>query len=331
MPLQYRCRYLGNPEQMYYVRSMKFDEGKAKNTSVYQVQTGGKLAYSLLADNGLDIGELFYKGVNMNFLTKNGYVSPYLAETCEDGFTRYFPAGMMYTCGLMSVGNSDRDGGSWQPAHGRYHNIPAEETGGYAENDRLIVRGKIRETQFFGHSLEINRTVESAVGSSEIILTDILTNLTPATTEFMLLYHFNFGYPFLGKELHLILPDGTQTSGRTPYAQANIDKNREFCDPIDGEEEQVFFHKLKDENGLASVRLENSKLKIGAKLSFSADTLPILAHWKCMRSGEYVLGLEPTNSYIMGRSGERKNGTLKTIAPFSSQKMTLKLSFYDLE
>ncbi len=49
-----------------------------------------------------------------------------------------------------------------------------------------------------------------------------------------------------------------------------------------------------------------------------------------MRSGDYALGIEPANMYIMGRQAERVNGTLPRIAPFEKLTFRLKLSFYDL-
>ena len=49
-----------------------------------------------------------------------------------------------------------------------------------------------------------------------------------------------------------------------------------------------------------------------------------------MRSGEYVLGIEPSNSYIMGRAAERENGTIGHLAPFESRRMEVRLRFYPL-
>lgn len=325
-----RCRYLGNPDQLCSVRRLRVEDGRAKGTEEYQVKTGGGLSFSVLPDNGMDLGELTYRGVNVSFLTKNGCTAPALAETYENGFVRYFPAGMMYTCGLMSTGGGTRDGEVWHPSHGRYHNQPAKEVGGWVSNDRLTVRGKVRETEFFGYALEVDRTVEAEVGGSSLTLTDRLTNLTPNPTEFTVLYHWNFGYPFLCPNTRLILPDGTQTRGRTPWAQEHLAEHREFCAPKDNEEEQVFFHDVPSENGVTSVRVENPDLGMGAELSFSSANLPVLAEWKCMNSGEYVLGLEPANNYILGRAEERWNGTLKTLAPFETLEYRLQLRFYDL-
>ena len=63
------------------------------------------------------------------------------------------------------------------------------------------------------------------------------------------------------------------------------------------------------------------------KLSWSGDTLPILAQWRSMASGDYVLGLEPTNCHIMGRHNERENGSLAILKAFESIKNTVNISF----
>ena len=73
-------------------------------------------------------------------------------------------------------------------------------------------------------------------------------------------------------------------------------------------------------------RLTNPELGICAQVSWSLDTLPILAQWKNMKSGDYVLGLEPSSCYIMGRERERKEGRLMTLEPFGSVKNCVKLS-----
>ena len=62
-------------------------------------------------------------------------------------------------------------------------------------------------------------------------------------------------------------------------------------------------------------------------LTWSGETLPILSEWRSMASGDYVLGLEPTNGFIMGRHDERENGTLKTLKAFESLETTVKIAF----
>jgi len=68
--------YLCNPQQVYTLRRVTINEGKAKGASVIEVSTAGGLQVDILPDSGMDIGQVRYKGVNMTFISKNGYDSP---------------------------------------------------------------------------------------------------------------------------------------------------------------------------------------------------------------------------------------------------------------
>jgi hypothetical protein len=78
------------------------------------------------------------------------------------------------------------------------------------------------------------------------------------------------------------------------------------------------------------VSLENPALKIGVRLSYDKSTLPILTQWKSLRSGEYVLGVEPGNSYLRGIDKEREAGQAGWIEAFGSMQFHTRLSFYDI-
>jgi hypothetical protein len=169
----------------------------------------------------------------------------------------------------------------------------------------------------------MNRKITVPVWGSEIYLEDILENLTPQPIEYMLLYHWNFGYPMLSEHTKLTLPENRKTIPRTDYAKKGLGKECEFTAPIDSEPEQVYFHEMKDARAI----IRNSSVGITAELGWSLDTLPLLAEWKSMASGDYVLGLEPSNCYVMGRSAERANGTIKVIGPFEKINMSMKLEF----
>ena len=84
------------------------------------------------------------------------------------------------------------------------------------------------------------------------------------------------------------------------------------------EEERVYFNAVE---GDALARVLNPRLGIAVKLSWSLATLPILSQWKSMRSGKYVLALEPSTCYTMGRREERAHGTLRTLAAFETVRM----------
>ena len=320
-------RYVGNEEQLYSVRRVVIDEGTARGCALYQVTTAGGLEFDILPDSGLDIGRLKFRGVNINYMTKNGYDSPNRFLPIRDNFDHTFPGGMLYTCGLLSVGPQCEDtkgDGEFHPLHGRYHGQSARNLFAYVDGDSFIIGGEVRESEQWRHCLSLKRRYTIPVWGSEILIEDELTNLTPVPTEYAILYHVNFGWPFLSEKTELKLPTDRKTTPRTPHAAANIQAQCEFSAPIDGEDECVYFNEIFSE---PTARLINQELGIEASLSWSLETLPRLSQWKSMRSGEYVLGLEPSTCYTMGRAEERVNGELRVLRPFETVKNFVRLAY----
>lgn len=314
--------YVGNEDQVYGVRRVILDEGNARGVAMYQVTTAGGLELDILPDSGLDIGRVKYKGVNISYTTKNGYDSPVRFLPVPGEFGRYFPGGMLFTCGLLSAGPENTDNGDFHPLHGRYHRLSAKGLYGYSEGDNIFVGGEVRETAQNGCCFSVRRCYTIPAWGSEILLEDEITNLTPEPAEYMMLYHMNFGWPILSESAVLEFPEKRKVTPRTPYAEKGLAAQCRFSKPIDGEEEQVFFNEMESE---AFARLKNPDLGITAEITWSLDTLPILAQWKNMKSGDYVLGLEPSTCYIMGRERERKEGRLMTLAPYESVKHSVRL------
>lgn len=318
----YKSGYLCHPQQMYTLRRVTVAEGKAKGVGVIEVSTAGGLQVDILPDAGLDIGQVRYRGTNVTFLSKNGYDSPAAIAPYETEFLKTFPGGMLYTCGLRSTGGAHRDGDEWHPLHGRYHSLAADQISAEVEDNVITIKGTIRETSLFGHCLELKRTIRIPVFGTEITVSDQLTNLAHGPEEYALLYHCNFGYPLVSAQARLALPSVRKTTPRTPFASTGLGRETTFDAPIPGEEERVFFH----EDMAHEVSLLNEAVGIRMDLTWS-DSLPILAHWRSMASGDYVCGLEPTNCYIMGRKFERENGTLPVLQPFETVKTKVNFHF----
>ena len=106
-----RTGYIGNPRQLYTLRRLTAAEGKARGTQIIEVCTAGGLQLDLLPDAGLDIGQTRYRGINMSWMSKNGYDSPAVINPYENEFVNTFPGGLLYTCGLRSAGPANRDNG----------------------------------------------------------------------------------------------------------------------------------------------------------------------------------------------------------------------------
>ena len=316
--------FIGHPAQLCTLRRLAIAEGKARGTQVIEVITAGGLQADILPDAGLDIGQVRFKGVNMSWMSKNGYDSPAMIAPYETEFLNTFPGGLLYTCGLRSAGPANRDGEEWHPLHGRYHSLPAEQVCAEITGDEIVVKGVVRETALFGHVLENRRTIRIPVSGSSITVEDQVTNLTPRDEEYMQIYHCNFGYPLLSENARLILPEERETMPRTDFAATGLDRQCTFEAPVPGEEERVFFQKMKRD---FRAELVNPELGMRMTMTWSGDTLPILSEWRSMASGDYVLGLEPTNCYIMGRSAERENGTLPVLKAFETITNTVRISF----
>ena len=331
LPREELLRRASNANQLYGVRHVTIEEGRGRGMTVYEVETGGMLSVDVLPDNGFDLGALRYRGMNISYLSKNGYVAAAFAGHGSLFQTSYL-GGMMYTCGLLNVGAGCEDSGAWHPAHGKIHSIGAESRGATVDEDSGVIRltGVIRESALFQHNLRLTRTITLPIGGSSLTIEDTLSNLTPEAAEYMILYHVNFGFPFLSESLRLALPEGTETVPRTEHAAAGMAEMCSFPAPIDGYEEQVYLHTLPAKGGVCTLRAENGALGMGAKLSYSQAALPYLAQWKSMGSGDYALGLEPTNTLIAGRAKEREERGLPVLKGFEEIKLKVTLELYDL-
>ena len=314
--------YLCHPRQAYTLRRVTVSEGRDRGVQVIEIDTAGGLHVDLLPDSGLDIGQVRFRGVNMSWISKNGPDAPRCDMPFENEFLNYFPGGLLFTGGLRSAGPANRDGDEWHPLHGRAHGLSAEQVCARVEDDTIVVSGVLRETALFGHVLQLRREYRIPVFGARIELRDRLTNLAHRAEEYQLLYHCNFGWPLVSPEARVELPEARKTTPRTPFAATGLGRETTFTEPVPGEEERVFFH----EDMAHRASIVNPAIDTRMTITWS-DTLPILCHWRSMASGDYVCGLEPSNSYIMGRADERKNGTLPVLQPFGSVDTGVTLEF----
>ena len=327
-------KYSGNMQQVAGLTELEYTAGKGRGMRVWQVKTAGGLVFDLLPDKAMGMGSLSYKGVNMSWLSKNGVVSGLYGYPVLNEFDHYFDGGMLWTCGLKNAGSDHvAENGVFQHLHGRLGITPCESAfhrEDWEGDDYVLnVRGCTRDSHLAMYNLMFNRSIKIDLLGSSIEITDEIENCEPEETDYFSLYHFNFGFPFISPDTKIIMPEAKkEIIPRSPAAEAGIGEWEKLTDPIDGEEEQCFFHHPKeDADGLCSIRLENEKLGIAATLTYENALLPILTQWKSVRSGEYVLGIEPGNSYLRGEDVERAEGNAGIIEGFGKKTIKLKLEF----
>ena len=322
----------GNLEQAAYVRRAVLTEGKAAGMKVIDAANAAGLSLTLAESRCLDIERLSYRGINMGFLSKAGLVSPQNLASVQGEFPKHFPGGMLYTCGLNNIGQPSEKDGNTLPPHGTIGMTPAENV--FAEVDwaagEVAIRGTMRAAELFGGNLTLCRTISLNIFENEIKIHDTLANEGFTDEDILLLYHFNFGYPMLSEELTLHI-DGQSVEPRDSVAEAGKDRWNAFEAPTPGRPEEVFYHDPKaGRGGMVYVKLENSKLRIGAKLSFNKNELPRLIEWKSMMSGDYALGIEPATARVEGYATEKQAGRVITIKPGEKREFDLSLSFFDI-
>ena len=267
---------ISNFSQVASIRRYTITEGRGKGLDVIDCDNG-KMRFLLNVDRALDIMQLYYCGQNMSFVSKNGF-------SRKDGdFSERFEGGMLYTCGLDSIGR--REVGV---IHGKIHLTPAEVVRAECTEEGIVVEANIVVSALFGECLCVRRKISSAIGSDTLTLEDTLTNCGDTEQNYALLYHVNIGYPMLDAGAK-ILADVECIKGSNAWSDENIAAAFELSEPVDGINENCYFINLKK----PAVTLVNENIKKAFTLSYSGDTLPCFTEWKSMRSHDYAVGFEP--------------------------------------
>lgn len=183
----------------------------------------------------------------------------------------------------------------------------------------------------FGHKIKLEREITSEAGHNTIQIKDVITNFGFEPCPYMILYHMNLGYPLLDEDAELVI-DPLKTEPRNTEAESGISDFRSFIKPEKGFKEQVFCHTMKaSDNSETSVMLLNKKLNMALQITFSTHQLPYLIQWKMMGSGEYVLGLEPSNVPGKNRVALRNENILPILTPGEIATNIIKVSLLESE
>lgn len=317
----------GHIGQEAYIRRIEYKEGRACGLRACLVKAG-PLSFTVGEDKCLDIMELSWKGTNCSFLSKPGLQNRQHYDSNGLEAQRSIMGGMFFTCGTDNVGSPVTEDGAPLPMHGSLRSTPAEHvcTDCFwdGEEYRMRISGEMRQAALFGGNLVLRRSLETVLGSREIHIHDEYENQSYAQQPFMLLYHFNIGYPLLDEGVQVRIPSRTATSaaGGNRLSQSEWGS---VTAPVDMLPEEVFYHELQaDVDGSAEVSVYNDRLRMGLAVRFDTKQLPRFTQWKSMASGDYVMGFEPCNCHVKGRLWEKENKTLLTIA--AGEKKTVDLS-----
>lgn len=181
---------------------------------------------------------------------------------------------------------------------------------------------------FYGEDITLTRKIETQLGINKIIIHDVFENTGFEEQPFMLLYHMNFGYPFLSEDSVLFM-NKSEVSPRTAEAEKGLQTFRELGSPQHGYKEQCFYHDFTaDEDGYVCTGLQNPRIGangLAVYLRYRKAELPYFCEWKQLGEQEYVMGLIPANCHAEGRNAARRNGELVMLRPGERKEVTVEV------
>lgn len=324
-------KYTGDVSQVFFARKYTFSGGKADGMLAVDVNNGSGLTFTVLPDRAMDIAGLCYKGVNFSYITKAGYAHPAFFDDKGDGFKKTFIGGFLTTCGMTQAGAPCESDGEKLGLHGALSSLPAEDFCCDVDMDKdvpeIVLKGKMRYAYLFGYNLWLTREIRVRYGENRIYIKDAVENRDGNACPYMMLYHFNLGYPLLDE--NAVFQTSAQfVRPRDAEAQKGVNERAKFQRPELNYKEQVFYYKsAADESGKCFSGLYNEKLGTGVRIWTDPYQLPNVVQWKNPGQGDYVMGIEPSNCYPEGREKQKEYG-LDYIPPFESRRQDIEIEVY---
>lgn len=283
-------------------------DGPERGVFAVDVWTGAGLQYTVVPDRGMNICNVKYRGIPLDWTSGTAVTSPFLYDSKGWNWLRSFHGGLVHTCGLCNVGGpcfdkdieyDNRDFGG----HGRISNTSAQELGWRTEDMKMIVTGKCRIVSATEENLVLERSITSELGEKRILLKDKITNMGWAVEPVLLLYHCNFGFPILSGDSKLILPAKTATD----WEGRSVQDFTEIKGPTDVNYDEVNYPDIEGDS--VKITVYNPKIGnngIGVYLKYSKKELPFLTIWKHYQKRAYVMGVEPGTCRVEGRITEKQ-------------------------
>jgi hypothetical protein len=304
------------------VKKERLRGGRREGVDLIVVDNGG-LRFSIVPTRGMGLWKGWYQGNRLGWDSPvtDGPVNPTLVNLSAagglgwlDGFDE-----LLARCGLENNGApfevkaQNADGSESRASfglHGKIANIPASFVAVHVAADpphEIVVEGHVEESRLFGPQIRMETRITTVPGSNHLVVRDRFVNLKDQPVEMQILYHWNFGPPFLDPGARFIAPIKTVTP-RDSRAQQGLDHHDVYGRPEPGYSEQVYFYELHARSRAETITmLRNHAGDKGVVLRFQTDHLPAFTLWKNtagLRDG-YVTGLEPGTNYPNPRPFEQ--------------------------
>ena len=328
------------------IRKSTLKGGLQDGVDLIEVNNGA-LSFFIVPTRGMSLWKGSYKGIPLGWdspvrdLVNPAFID--LNDRAGLGWLKGFNEWIV-RCGLDSNGapgndtvidNNGNETKVFLPLHGKVANIPARHVEIFIElfpPHRITVVGIVEETMMFGPRLRLTTKISTDLGSNNLTISDQVTNLNQNPSELQLLYHCNYGAPFLEKGAVCVAPFKT-VFPRDLRALDGIKTFSSFSDPEPGFVEQVYFYELTGEpkTGKTAVLLKNKENNLGVSLHFNLRQMPCFTLWKNTNTIEsgYVVGLEPATNYPNPKWFERQQERVVSLQNDETRQFDLSVSIHN--
>lgn len=314
---------VSRPDAIAEIREIIGDPRSGPNACAYRITVAGGVSVEVLPERGLDLGSLWFANYPIAWRSpldvRGANVDP-----AGEGWIGRFGGGMLVTCGLDNIGPArDKMG-----VHGSHHGTAAADVAIRRTADAgITIEGVIDSARVFGRQVYLYRRIVIAADHGEIDVSDRIVNEGTMPAAVPILYHLNFGAPFLMPAAQIEVAADRHTpredlSAGFPWMT--------FPEPTTDMVEAVWEHTqlIADDKANARATVRSDALGLNATITWNARALPRCLEWLYPTVKGWALGIEPANAPIFGPDRSAPDAGAPVLQPGQHQEtgFTLKLS-----
>jgi len=283
------------------MRLVQIEDGPGRGQRLFVIRNAIGVGLEIAVDRGFDICSATWRGINIGWNSANNLPWPPNSVDAEEGVGFYRNIdGFIVTCGLDHFGAAGRGDAAhfkhkhrkevFHPLHGRISSQRAAISSYGIDWDQegpvIWAEGIVRQSSVFGENLVLRRRIELEVFGGTTRINDVVENRGFRPTPHAILYHINFGYPFLDETTEMFGNlDAKFISAFNAEAKAPVDDYVDYFQEVS----------IVRPDSTAAIEVRNSALAGGiqASVTFSRNQLPDFGVWRAFQSGVYALALEP--------------------------------------
>ena len=293
------------------------DAISGKKIPALQLGEQSGIALTLVPDRALDIYELSFRGQRISYLDPDAGIAPEnFLEDGIKGFSVNFFGGFLTTCGLLNAGRPCEENGRAFGLHGCISNTACSRVDILEDEEAVRVSAVTEERHPQGELLRLERTVSLFKCMECIEIDDTVTNMGQAATPVMMMYHINFGEPFLSENLK-VSAGFSYIEDRDAKRTAQPGEVLAMGAKGSADREHVYYTQADMENGFT---LNDPDSGMQVILRAKGERLKWCGIWKNFMEGTYALGIEPCFCPGLGRVGAARRGLLPVLQPQESFK-----------